>query len=90
MSSQLAAFRLLPARSLSRAWGSLAECELPKWARRPLLGMYVKMFGCNMAEAAEEDLQKYPSLLHLFCRQLKMDTRPVCQDHDLVSNSLKL
>ena len=81
---QLSMFRLLPARPLSRTWGSLASSELPLWLRRPVLGLYVWAFGCQMSEAVEEDVGSYQSLVQLFTRQLKHGVRPVSDLHDLV------
>ena len=77
-------FRLLPARTLSRAWGRMASSELPSVLRKPLLGLYVWAFGCRMEEAMEEDLQDYQSLKQLFIRTLKDGARPVSDQHELV------
>lgn len=68
----------------------MAEYELPVWARKPLLGLYVRMFGCNMTEAVVEDLRSYPSLMHLFVRPLRREVRAISQECDLVSATLPL
>lgn len=62
----------------------MMERELPVWLRRPLLGLYVKVFDCTMEEAVEEELVRYGSFSDLFTRQLKAGTRPVSFDHSLV------
>ena len=85
LTPQLALFRQLPARMLSRTWGRINSKELPTWLRRPLLGLYVWMFGCNMSEAQVEDVREYGSLVELFTRQLKHGTRDVSREHPLVS-----
>ena len=70
---------------LSHYWGYLHQKELPTWLRSPLLGLYVKAFGCNMAEAEIEQLTKYRNLCELFTRNLKPGMREICQSHELVS-----
>lgn len=64
----------------------MMEKELPVWLRRPLLGLYVRAFNCDMEEAVEEELVRYQSFSDLFTRQLKAGTRPVSSDHSLVSH----
>ena len=59
--------------------------ELPVWMRKPVLGLYVRAFGCDMKEALVEDLRNYPSLSHLFTRQLKHGSRTISSEHELVS-----
>ena len=58
---------------------------MPTWLRRPLYGMYVWKYGCNMAEAAESDLRKYVNFSELFVRRLKTNSRPVDTANILVS-----
>ena len=70
---------------LSQYWGYLHQKELPSWLRSPLLGLYVKAFGCNMAEAQVEQLTKYRNLCELFTRKLKPGAREICQSVELVS-----
>lgn len=82
---QLMVFQRLPARALSRIWGNITAKELPKWCRRPVLGLYVWLFGCKMEEALVEDIREYPSLLKLFTRQLKDGARNICTESSLVS-----
>ena len=84
---QLALFRQLPSRMLSRTWGEITSKELPKWCRRPVLGLYVWAFGCDMEEALIEDIREYPSLSKLFTRQLKEGARVVDSECLVVSSS---
>ena len=62
----------------------MASSELPLVLRKPLLGLYVWAFGCQMEEAMVEDLQNYQSLKQLFIRTLKDGARPVNGLHELV------
>jgi len=74
---------------LSQYWGYLHKKELPTWLRSPLLGSYVKLFGCDMAEAEIEQLNKYRNLCELFTRKLKPGVREIYQSHELVSLNYK-
>lgn len=82
---EVEAYKLLPLRYFSRAWGWVNACELPEWSRKSLLGLYVRTFGCNMAEAEVEDLGKYKCLAELFRRSLKDGVRPVDVSASVVS-----
>ncbi|KAF0312874.1 Phosphatidylserine decarboxylase proenzyme, mitochondrial [Amphibalanus amphitrite] len=82
---EVSAYRLLPLRTISRAWGWINSHQLPLWARQPVLGWYVRTFGCKMEEAAEPDLLAYDSLSALFRRELKPGARPVDPHCPLVS-----
>jgi hypothetical protein len=37
-------FRAIPARALSRTWGSIAGARIPEFLRAPLFGIYGSMF----------------------------------------------
>ena len=41
------------------------------------MGLYSRVFGCNMAEAAEEDFVMYGSLQDFFIRELKPTARAI-------------
>ncbi|XP_047473510.1 phosphatidylserine decarboxylase proenzyme, mitochondrial-like [Penaeus chinensis] len=82
---EVAAYKLLPLRSFSRAWGWVNGIELPEWSRKSVLGFYVRAFGCNMAEAEVEDLNRYACLSDLFRRSLKEGIRPVDLSAEVVS-----
>ncbi|KAJ9591930.1 hypothetical protein L9F63_001532, partial [Diploptera punctata] len=68
-----------------RAWGWIANKELPTSMRPWLYGYYASTFGCNLEEAANQDLKTYRSLAEFFCRSLKDGVRPVNQDDCIVS-----
>ena len=77
-------YRKLPSRVLSKTVGKLAARPLSPFMKRMVLGSYVRMFGCKMEEAVEEDINQYTSLLSLFTRALKEEARPINADHPLV------
>lgn len=75
----------LPLRSISRIWGRLNEYSLPVWLRSPIYKSYTWAFGCDLSEAEEQDLKKYPNLAAFFYRSLKPGIRPVDEKAELVS-----
>ncbi|KAM8962100.1 phosphatidylserine decarboxylase proenzyme, mitochondrial-like [Pelodytes ibericus] len=79
-----AVYSRAPTRLLSRLWGLLNEVSLPRWLRWPLFSIYIWAFSVNMAEAEEEDLNRYRNLGELFRRQLKPTVRPIAL-HNVVS-----
>jgi len=85
----MSGFQLLPTRMLSFYWGQLHRKELPRWLCSPVLGIYVKVFGCDMLEAENEHLGDYKNLCDLFTRRLKPDAREVDPNCELVSAARK-
>ncbi|XP_026210418.1 phosphatidylserine decarboxylase proenzyme, mitochondrial isoform X1 [Anabas testudineus] len=84
-STEVALYRSVPTRLLSRAWGRLNGVELPNWLRRPVYTLYIWKFGVNMQEAAVEDLDHYRNLGEFFRRRLKPAVRPLCTSCCLTS-----
>ncbi|XP_059147009.1 phosphatidylserine decarboxylase proenzyme, mitochondrial-like isoform X2 [Physella acuta] len=82
---QINLYRRMPLKTLSRLWGKFNQMELPIFLRKPLLGLYIWMFGCNLEEAEIEDLKLYRNLGEFFRRQLKPHVRPIDDDHVLTS-----
>eukprot|EP00047_Mylnosiga_fluctuans_P015498 m.47075 g.47075 ORF g.47075 m.47075 type:complete len:368 (+) comp5951_c0_seq1:319-1422(+) len=70
----------LPTRYLSRLWGTVNQLELPVWLRKPILGTYASIFGCNLEEAADSNLEHYSNLQEFFVRKLKDGARPIAAD----------
>ncbi|XP_061119278.1 phosphatidylserine decarboxylase proenzyme, mitochondrial isoform X1 [Conger conger] len=83
--TQVALYKSIPTRVLSRAWGRLNQVELPTWLRKPVYSLYIWTFGVNMKEAAVEDLHHYRNLSEFFRRKLKPQARPVCDSHCVIS-----
>ncbi|XP_041706611.1 phosphatidylserine decarboxylase proenzyme, mitochondrial isoform X2 [Coregonus clupeaformis] len=83
--TQVALYKTIPTRLLSRAWGRLNQVELPTWLRKPVYSLYIWTFGVNMQEAAVEDLIQYRNLGEFFRRKLKPAVRPVCDSHCVIS-----
>ncbi|XP_030624336.1 phosphatidylserine decarboxylase proenzyme, mitochondrial isoform X2 [Chanos chanos] len=83
--AQVALYKSIPTRLLSRAWGRLNQVDLPTWLRKPIFSLYIWTFGVNMKEAAVEDLHHYRNLGEFFRRKLKPQVRPVCDSHCVTS-----
>ena len=76
--------RSLPLRQGSRLWGQLHSQDLPEWLRVPAFSLYIKMYGCKLEEAIEQDLTKYANLCQFFQRLLIPGVRPISGTHCLV------
>ncbi len=70
---------LLPQHLLSRAVGWLARSEIP-WVKGPFIRGFASHFDVNMQEAAEPDLDAYPSFNDFFTRALVDGARPLATD----------
>ena len=70
---------LLPQALIGRIVYRAARCEAP-WVKRPLIRWFVKTYGVDLADAAEPDLDRYPSFNALFTRPLKPGARPIAGD----------
>ncbi len=68
---------------LSRLVGRLADLRLPPVLLRPLLRAYVRLYGVDMAEAAEP-LEAYVSFNAFFTRRLKQGLRPLPTEADVL------
>ena len=68
-----------PHHALSRFMHRLARSERP-WLARALIGTLLARYPIDLAEAAETDPAKYPSLNALFTRALRPGARPLPQD----------
>lgn len=82
---QVALYRKLPTRALSRVWGKFCDMDLPLWLRKPVIGTFSWYFACNVAEAIEEEIINYPSVGAFFKRQLKPEARKICGASSIVS-----
>lgn len=82
---EVTCYRAVPLRILSRVWGWIMNKQLPASLRPWLYSYYASTFGCNLEEAAHEDLKAYRSLAEFFCRPLKDGVRPVSEVDCIVS-----
>lgn len=76
---------LLPQRLLTDLAWRLSASTRP-WIRKPLIGVFRRLFAVNLDEAAEPDPSRYPSFNAFFTRALAPDARPLAAaGHRLVS-----
>jgi phosphatidylserine decarboxylase len=67
---------LLPQQLLSRVTGWLAASEI-EWMKNLLIRAFAGHFKVDMTEAAEPELETYPSFNAFFTRPLRADARPI-------------
>jgi len=69
---------VLPKQGMTRLAGFLAS---RRWGRVThwMIGNFVARYGVNMAEAAEPDIDRYPSFNEFFTRPLRPQARPLAQ-----------
>jgi phosphatidylserine decarboxylase len=58
-------------------FGTLSSVEIPYSFRKPILGWYVRTYGCDMDEAVNTSLTDYPTFAAFFNRPLKPRGRPI-------------
>lgn len=83
MSVFVALQRVLPQHLLSRLAGRLAASEVP-WVRDPLVRLFARVYGVDMAEAERADLADYRSFNDFFTRSLVPGARPISPAPDAV------
>ncbi|XP_063709505.1 phosphatidylserine decarboxylase proenzyme, mitochondrial isoform X2 [Culicoides brevitarsis] len=82
---QMNVYRSLPLRMVSRCWGWLADCRVPKPCRPIVYGLYSTTFGVKIHEAAVTDYKSYRSLAEFFTRSLRDDVRIIDPISSIVS-----
>lgn len=74
---------LLPHHALSKLMGRLTRSQNKVW-KRFFIKTAAHLYRVDMNEAAEADLDAYPSFNHFFTRALKPETRPIAARQDAV------
>lgn len=69
---------LLPHHTLSKWMSYFTHCETT-WFKNLLIQQIIKIYGVNMAEAAEENINQFASFNHFFTRSLKTGARPITE-----------
>ncbi|MEQ1637221.1 MAG: archaetidylserine decarboxylase [Methylococcales bacterium] len=75
---------ILPHHALSRLMSVFTHCENKTW-KNLLIQQIIKHYDVNMAEAAEPDINAYPSFNHFFTRALKPGIRPIASAANAVA-----
>lgn len=68
---------------MSRLWGYISGCYIPRQLRYWLYTAYSKLFGVIIDEI-ELPMESYKSLGEFFARRLKDGARPICFDRPMV------
>jgi phosphatidylserine decarboxylase len=76
---------LLPHHILSRCAGALAGSRLAP-VRAPMIGLFRRAYGVDLAEALEPDPGRYPSFNAFFTRALRPEVRPVTPEVGAVAS----
>ena len=74
----------IPQHFLSMAMYRITRCE-KTWFKNLFIRFIVKIYKVDVDEAAETDLNTYPSFNAFFTRELKPDARPVDEQAEIVS-----
>ncbi|MDX1692654.1 MAG: archaetidylserine decarboxylase [Ketobacteraceae bacterium] len=70
---------IVPQHGLSRLVGWLAESPLPA-IKTPFIRTFARVYGVNMDEALNPDLDSYRNFNAFFTRPLKPDARPIADE----------
>jgi len=68
---------ILPHHLLSRCTGLLADLRAPRWLKDQVIGVFVRFFDVDMAEAEEPDYRRYANFNAFFTRPLRPGVRPL-------------
>ncbi|MBN1239481.1 MAG: phosphatidylserine decarboxylase [Gammaproteobacteria bacterium] len=74
---------LLPHELMARVVYGAARSRRD-WIRRPLIRWFAKQYRVDLDEAAERDLERYPTFNAFFTRQLRAGARPIAGDEATV------
>lgn len=80
---QLSFYKAIPLRAMSRLWGYISGCYVPRQLRYWLYTTYSRLFGVIIDEI-ELPMECYKSLGEFFARRLKDGARPICVAPSLV------
>lgn len=74
---------LLPQHLLSRAVGCLAQSQI-NWIKKPLIDIFIKAFGVNMAESLRQSPEEFEHFNDFFTRELKSGARVISQEENVI------
>ncbi|VVC44220.1 Hypothetical protein CINCED_3A004668 [Cinara cedri] len=81
---RLSFYKAIPLRAMSRLWGYISGCYIPRQLRYWLYTAYSKLFGV-IIEEVELPMESYKSLGEFFARRLKEGARLICIGCPIVS-----
>lgn len=77
-------YSTLPLNAISRLWGQVNSLTLPKWIRPAGFKFYSYLFGVDMDEMTNANLEDYANLSEFFYRNIKPETRPIAPGDDVI------
>ncbi len=75
---------VLPHHALSALMSKLTHCQNKVW-KNLFIKLIIRLYGVNLSEARDEDLEHYASFNDFFTRELKPGARPVVTDADAIA-----
>jgi len=67
---------ILPHHFLSNVMSKFTHSKIKVW-KNLMISQIIKIYGVNMSEAKEQDIQNFESFNHFFTRELKPGVRPI-------------
>ncbi len=75
---------IAPQHTISRLAGWLADSKT-NWIKSLFITKFINAYGVNMDEALESDPASYACFNDFFCRALKPDARPICDNEGSIA-----
>lgn len=75
---------ILPHHFLSKIMSKFTHSEIKVW-KNLMISQIIKIYGVNMSEAKEQDINNFASFNHFFTRELKPGVRPVIADTNAIA-----
>ncbi len=67
---------ILPHHFLSKVMSKFTHSKIKVW-KNLMISQIIKVYGVNMSEAKEQDINNFASFNHFFTRELKVGVRPI-------------
>ncbi|NOQ76412.1 MAG: phosphatidylserine decarboxylase, partial [Methylococcaceae bacterium] len=67
---------ILPHHFLSKVMSKFTHSKIKVW-KNLMISQIIKIYGVNMSEAKEQDINNFASFNHFFTRELKAGVRPI-------------
>lgn len=75
---------ILPHHFLSKIMSKFTHSEITVW-KNLMISQIIKVYGVNMSEAKEQDINNFASFNHFFTRELKPGVRPITSEEKAIA-----
>lgn len=75
---------ILPHHFLSKLMAKFTHSQCKVW-KNLMISQIIKVYGVNMSESKEQDINNFASFNHFFTRELKADARPITSDSNTIA-----